>query len=116
MHRNLWLERAILPALLLLAGCQAAAPPVDTTLETAITNAMSELEEPDRLLARSQGFCAVQTQERLGSMGVPLKLEIEGQAVFLCCKGCQRKALADPKATLARVEQLKQRTTSSPSL
>jgi hypothetical protein len=107
MQRNLRPNWALLAALLFLAGCQAAAPPADTALEKAITEAISQLEEPDRLLASSQGFCAVQTQERLGSMGVPLKLEIEGQPVFLCCKGCQRKALADPKATLARVEQLK---------
>ena len=27
--------------------------------------------------------------------------------VFVCCKGCQKKALADPDKTLAKVEELK---------
>jgi hypothetical protein len=27
--------------------------------------------------------------------------------VFLCCKGCEKKALADPDRTLAKVKELK---------
>ena len=49
----------------------------------------------------------MQTDERLGSMGPPLKLDIDGQPVFVCCAGCKKKALADPKATLAKVAELK---------
>ena len=58
-------------------------------------------------LIDAQGWCAVSTEERLGSMGTPIKLEIKGQPVFLCCKGCQKTAEADPDKTLAKVEELK---------
>src|SRR5262249_45999079 len=44
---------------------------------------------------------------RLGSMGPPVKLMIEGQPVFLCCSGCKQNALANPQATLAKVAELK---------
>lgn len=54
-----------------------------------------------------QEWCAVNTTERLGSMGPPLEVMVNDQPVFLCCKGCQRKALADPDKTLATVAGLK---------
>jgi hypothetical protein len=47
-------------------------------------------------------------------MGVPFKVMLEGQPVFLCCKNCEKDALAQPKATLARAEQLKKANKSSP--
>ena len=41
-------------------------------------------------------------------MGAPIKLELDGKPVYLCCSGCTKKAQADPAATLAKVEELKQ--------
>jgi hypothetical protein len=40
-------------------------------------------------------------------MGVPVKVMVKGQPVFLCCKTCRKQALADPDKTLARVDELK---------
>jgi len=40
-------------------------------------------------------------------MGVPVKVMVKDQPVFLCCKGCQKEALADPDKTLARVKELR---------
>jgi hypothetical protein len=40
-------------------------------------------------------------------MDVPVKLMLKGEPVFLCCGGCQKKALADPEKTLANVAALK---------
>ncbi len=40
-------------------------------------------------------------------MGAPIKLELDGKPVFLCCKGCVAKAEANPAATLAKVEELR---------
>ena len=56
--------------------------------------------------------------KRLGVMGRPIKVMIEDDErqihpVFLCCKGCRRKALADPDKTLAKVEQLKAKVKAS---
>ncbi len=66
-----------------------------------------KLTPEDRALADAQEWCAVTTDSRLGSMGPPLKLSVNGQPVLVCCKGCQRKALADPDKTLATVTDLK---------
>jgi hypothetical protein len=67
----------------------------------------AKLSPEDQRLVAAQEFCAVSTEERLGSMGPPVKLDIKGQPVFLCCKGCQKQALANPDRTLAKVEELK---------
>ena len=40
-------------------------------------------------------------------MGPPIKIELKGQPVYLCCKGCQKRAEADPDKTLATVAALK---------
>jgi Cu(I)/Ag(I) efflux system membrane fusion protein len=52
--------------------------------------AMESLSESDRKLAEVQLICPV-TEVRLGSMGMgaPIKLEIEGRTVFICCEGCR---------------------------
>lgn len=71
----------------------------------------AKLSEADRRLAEVQGYCAV-TEEPLGSMGVPIKLTLKDQPVFICCKGCQRKAETDPDKALAKVEQLKTKVES----
>ena len=67
----------------------------------------AKLSPEDRALVEAQEWCAVQTDERLGSMGPPIKLDIKGQPVFICCKGCQKKAESNPDATLATVEKLR---------
>lgn len=72
-----------------------------------INTAFSKLSVADRQIAEAQHFCAVQDKNDLGSMGTPIKLMLEGQPVFLCCGGCKKSAMANPKATLATVAKLK---------
>lgn len=105
---------------LFVAGCkarspdqtqaaQAAQPAADgeTEEEADIRAARAELSPKDQRLVAAQEFCAVMPAKRLGVMGLPLKVMVKDQPVFLCCKGCRRKALADPDKTLAMVEELK---------
>jgi hypothetical protein len=47
---------------------------------------------------------------RLGAMGVPFKVMVNGRPVFLCCSGCEAEALAHPARTLAKVDDLKRKT------
>ena len=68
---------------------------------------LAKLSKEDRAAAEAQKYCAIQTKGLLGSMGAPIKLDLNGKPVFLCCKGCTGKAKANPKATLAKVEELK---------
>ena len=39
----------------------------------------------------------------LGSMGVPLKVNVAGEPVFLCCAGCEAKVKAEPQKHLDKV-------------
>jgi Cu(I)/Ag(I) efflux system membrane fusion protein len=73
--------------------------------EARIQAALAKLPEADRKLAESQKFCPVIETSRLGSMGAPIKLMLDGQPVFICCEGCREEALANPQATLAKVKR-----------
>jgi len=74
--------------------------------EATIKANLAKLSEKDRKLAEAQKWCAVETDDRLGAMGVPVKIMIQDHPVFLCCKGCTDKAKKNPEQTLARVKEL----------
>jgi Cu(I)/Ag(I) efflux system membrane fusion protein len=59
--------------------------------------ALEPLSEADRALAEAQVICPV-TEVRLGSMGMgtPIKLELEGRTVFICCEGCRDGWVNEP--------------------
>jgi hypothetical protein len=76
--------------------------------EGKVNRALAKLGEKDRRLALEQEFCPVLTHSRLGSMGVPIKVQVEGQPVFLCCASCKDKAIENPQKTLAQVAKAKQ--------
>jgi len=112
MTANTWL-RGILPlALLVLAGC-GASPTTSTDTkgeaEKAVLAERAKLGAEERALVDAQEWCVVESSERLGSMGRPVKLDVRGQAVFLCCAGCERRALADPDKTLAKLHELREK-------
>jgi hypothetical protein len=92
----------------------AGAMPMNAT-DAKIKAALAKLSPEDRRLAEAQQFCPIAKDSRLGSMGTPVKLEIKGQVVFLCCAGCKEAALADPDATLAKVAKLKARAGAAPA-
>jgi len=77
--------------------------------------ALAKLAPGDRELARQQGSCLVQTENRLGSMGTPFKVIVKGQPVLLCCQGCREKALADPDKTLGKVKELRDKNARTPA-
>jgi hypothetical protein len=101
---------AFLPLLLAL-GCANEAPPREKAQdkEAQIKATLEKLDPADRELAEEQKYCAVESENRLGSMGKPVKVMIKEEPVFLCCKGCEKAARKDPDKTLARVEELKSR-------
>lgn len=74
---------------------------------TAASAVLAKLSREDRTAAEAQKYCAIAEGSLLGSMGAPIKLVMEGKPVFLCCKGCVKKAEANPAATLAKVDALK---------
>lgn len=78
--------------------------------EKKITKAMSTLSPEDQKLAAAQRFCPIMTYDRLGSMGTPLKVMIEGKPVFLCCKACVEDAQKGGAATVKTVMKLRDST------
>ncbi len=74
---------------------------------TKVNATLATLPMEERMAIESQKYCAISEGSLLGGMGAPVKLEISGKPVYLCCKGCVAKAKADPTATMAKVEELK---------
>jgi hypothetical protein len=108
-----WLVAATL--LLTLTGCpqgpDGQTQPKDPDAD--IRAARAALSEEDRALVEAQEYCAVHSDNRLGSMDTPVKVMLNGKPVFLCCGGCEKAAKADPDKTLAKVEELKAKVKES---
>lgn len=114
-----WLTLGL--SFLLLAGCQKssesprksitgrqpAAAKGNETEEAEIQAHLAKLDPEDQKLAGEQKFCAIQNDSRLGSMGTPVKLMLKDEPVFLCCKGCTKKAQDAPERTSAKAKQLR---------
>jgi hypothetical protein len=91
----------------LLAGCndtKSTTPPPKPGDE--VKSNLDKLSADDRALAEQQKVCPA-TNAPLGSMGVPIKVMVKDQPVFICCKACEKGVLKDPDATLKKVEELK---------
>ena len=52
-----------------------------------MSEALANLTPKDRALAEQQKICPV-SNEPLGSMGMPIKVTVDGRDVFVCCEGC----------------------------
>jgi len=63
---------------------------------------IQKLAPADRELAMAQKVCPI-TGLALGSMGVPVKIDVHGRTVFLCCKGCEETVKNDPDAVLKKL-------------
>lgn len=69
-----------------------------------IDEALGQLSATDRVLAERQRVCPVAGM-RLGSMGVPIRVEVGDQSVFICCEGCRDRLLGEPGRYLRRQSQ-----------
>ena len=65
---------------------------------------LAKLPEADRASAEKQHFCPV-SGEMLGTMGLPIKVESNGQSAWICCDGCKDKFMGDPATYLAKVNK-----------
>jgi len=63
-------------------------------------------KESDQELIERQKVCPVSGQS-LGSMGKPVKVEVKGRTVFLCCAGCKKRLLADPDKYVKKLDEKK---------
>jgi Cu(I)/Ag(I) efflux system membrane fusion protein len=77
---------------------------LDEAESAKLIAALSGLSADDRALAESQEICPV-TRLPLGSMGTPPKVDVNGRPIFICCKGCESRLLAEPDKYLANLNQ-----------
>jgi uncharacterized protein (TIGR03000 family) len=95
--------------------CIDVIPSQSRAVDKAVAANLAKLDTEERKVAEEQRFCAVQEGIRLGAMGVPTKIVVKGQTVFLCCQGCEEKAKVAPDQTLDRVKKLKAKNTGESS-
>ena len=69
-----------------------------------VTAALAKLSVEDRALALGQKTCPV-SKQALGSMGAPIKLDVSGRQVFICCGGCEDSLRQQPDKYLAAIDQ-----------
>ncbi|MCA9171122.1 MAG: efflux RND transporter periplasmic adaptor subunit [Planctomycetales bacterium] len=60
-----------------------------------------QLSAADRALAERQRTCPV-SGALLGSMGVPIRVDVRATPVFICCEACRSRLLADPAKYLEK--------------
>lgn len=70
--------------------------------------ALARLSPADRRLAEQQEYCPVMSHKKLGSMGIPVKVFVQGEPFFLCCSGCEDTVKRKPEETLSRARELRQ--------
>jgi uncharacterized protein (TIGR02231 family) len=87
----------------------APLPPISPAEQAKIRAMMEKLTPEDRKLAEQQVFCAIDQDSALGTMGPILKVNVKGQPVFVCCKGCEAEAKAHPDEALLQFQQLMKR-------
>ncbi len=87
----------------------APLPPVTAADQVKMRAMLDKLTPEDRKLAEAQVYCAIDQDSPLGTMGPILKVNVKGQPVFLCCKGCEAEAKAHPDETLLQFQQLMRR-------
>ena len=122
MKTNRWFPVTLFVGALTLASLSITAAFSDDTAkpghsnktdkpdEAKIKAAMAKLSESDRTAAAAQRYCPMMDTVRLGAMGTPVKVSIDGKAVFLCCSGCKDEAVEHGKETVAKAEKLKKAT------
>jgi membrane fusion protein, copper/silver efflux system len=68
---------------------------------------LDKLSPADRAAALAQQNCPI-TEAALGSMGVPVKVELAaGKTAFLCCPGCRKEATTEPDKTIAKLAEIR---------
>jgi hypothetical protein len=63
---------------------------------------LAKLSSEDASSAQRQHLCPV-SDELLGSMGPPKKVNASGAEVWICCEGCREQLVAEPEKYLAKI-------------
>ena len=65
---------------------------------------LAKLSPEDAVSAEKQHICPV-SGKRLGTMGAPQKVDVDGRSVWICCAGCEDTLLDSPAEYLAKLQE-----------
>ncbi|QDU26661.1 hypothetical protein ETAA8_17420 [Anatilimnocola aggregata] len=65
---------------------------------------LAKLSPEDAASAEKQHVCLV-TDKMLGTMGPPLKVDVDGKPIWICCEGCRDEVLANKDTYLAKLKK-----------
>ncbi len=74
----------------------------DAAIDPKHAAEIAKLPAADQPLATKQRICPV-ADFALGSLGAPVKVNVKGKPVFLCCEGCRDRLLKEPAKYLAKL-------------
>lgn len=63
---------------------------------------LAKLSPEDAASAEKQHICPV-SGEMLGTVGAPIKLDVKGQQVWICCEDCRKELLENPDEYLGKL-------------
>jgi hypothetical protein len=98
LDAEMWLNHGLAAAYFGATRPAAAAPPA----APAPPVGAGGLSAADRLLAARQKVCPV-TGAGLDAMGGPIRVDLAGRTVFLCCAGCEARLRQEPGKYLAKL-------------
>jgi len=64
---------------------------------------LAKLSPEDAASAEKQHVCPV-SGDMLGAMGAPIKVDVNGQQIWICCEGCRDPLLENPDEYLAKLK------------
>lgn len=82
--------------------------------EDKIEKALAHLAPQDRKAVLQQVICPV-TEFKLGSMGPPIRMEVRGRVVFICCESCRKRILQAPDKFLRKLREPQRPDDSNPA-
>jgi multidrug efflux pump subunit AcrA (membrane-fusion protein) len=94
----------------LLTAHPSTAPPSIGSKVAKFQAMLAKLSAKDRELAEEQGFCP-ESEKPLGAMGVPVKITVNAQPVFLCCPSCEDDAREHADKIFTKIAELKAKAT-----
>lgn len=121
MKQLLFSTISLAVAAIMIAGCSGTSTtPTQSGNSSALSNIhdhgtagsdmekmkaeLAKLSPEDATSAEKQHFCPV-SGEMLGSMGAPIKVDVIGESVWICCDGCKQKVLDNPDEYLAKIHK-----------
>jgi hypothetical protein len=65
---------------------------------------LAKLSPEDAASAEKQHVCLV-TDKMLGTMGPPVKVDVDGKTIWMCCEGCRDELTTNKETYLAKLKK-----------